>query len=144
MNKASKSGGATKPAQKRSAPKQPSTKLAKPSNAQGGGRLAEVVAQLAQSAEKLAQAANRLTEATTRLSLAAKAQPESVPTQGQPAADAAAPQQESSTTVLQRHNPLILRQIPRREAKANPDAGKSKTHENRPFMDNTLQSGRIL
>ena len=46
-------------------------------------------------AKKLAQAADRLTEATTRLSLAAEARPESVPTQGQPAADSAAPQQES-------------------------------------------------
>src|SRR5215469_15734664 len=95
MNKASKPGGAKKLTQKGPAPKQPSTKLAKPSNAQGGGRLAEVVAQLAQSAEKLTQAADRLTEATTRLSLAAEAQPESVPTRGQPIADAAAPQQES-------------------------------------------------
>jgi hypothetical protein len=38
---------------------------------------------------------------------------------------------------------LILRQILRREAKANPDADKSKHHENRPFMGSTLQSCRI-
>src|SRR5215469_3342762 len=95
MTKASKPGGAKKLAQKRPAPKQWSTKSAKPRNVQGGAGLAEVVAQLAQSAEKLAQAADRLTEATTRLSLAAEARPESVPTRGQPIADAAAPQQES-------------------------------------------------
>jgi hypothetical protein len=98
MNKASKPGGAKKLAQKRPAPKRPLTKPAKPSNAQDGAGLAEVVAQLAQSAEKLAQAADRLTEATTRLSLAAEARPESVPMQGQPVADAAAPQQESGAT----------------------------------------------
>jgi len=44
MNKASKPGGAKKLAQKRPAPKRPSTKPAKPRNAQGGDRLAEVVA----------------------------------------------------------------------------------------------------
>jgi hypothetical protein len=95
MNKASKPGDAKKPARKGSPPKQSSTKSAKPRKAQSGGRLAEVVAQLAQSAEKLAQAADRLTEAAARLSLAAEARPESVPMQDQPAADAAAPQQES-------------------------------------------------
>jgi hypothetical protein len=44
MTKASKPGGAKKLAQKRSAAKRLSTKPAKPSNAQGGDRLAEVVA----------------------------------------------------------------------------------------------------
>jgi hypothetical protein len=95
MNKASKLGGAKKPAQKRPAPKQRLTKPAKPRKTQGGAGLAEVVAQLAQSAGKLAQAADRLTDATMRLSLAAEAQHESVQTRSHPVADAAAPQQES-------------------------------------------------
>jgi hypothetical protein len=98
MNKASKPGGAKKPAQKRPAPKQRSTKPAKPRNAQGGVGLAGVVAQLAQSAEKLAQAVDRLTDATTRLSLAAEAQHESVQTRSQPAADEAITQQEAEAT----------------------------------------------
>jgi hypothetical protein len=44
------------------------------------------------------------------------------------------------TTVLQKHSPLILRRLPRREAKANPDVGKSKHRENRPFIDSTQGS----
>src|ERR1700731_832605 len=67
MKKASRSGGMTKPAQKRPAQKKLVTKSAKPKKAQDGARLAEVVTQLALSAEKLAQAADRLAEATARL-----------------------------------------------------------------------------
>jgi hypothetical protein len=94
MKKASKPTVAKKPTAKKPMQKQPSAKLANSKKAQGGAGLTEVVAQLAQSAEKLAQAAKRLAEATARLSITAEARPESAPTQGQPAADLAAPQPE--------------------------------------------------
>jgi hypothetical protein len=94
MNKASKPGGAKKPAQKRPAPKQRSTKPARPRKAQGGTRLAEVVAQLAHSAEKLAQAADRLAEVTARLSLAAEARHETLKTQDQSTPDSTVSPQE--------------------------------------------------
>jgi len=98
MNKANKLGGAKEPAQKGPPSKQQLTKTSKPRKAHGGTGLAEVVAQLAESAEKLVQAADRLSDATTQLSVAAEVRHESSRTQGQPADDMAAPQQESEVT----------------------------------------------
>jgi hypothetical protein len=94
MNRASKPGGAKKPAQKRPAPKQRSAKPAKPRKTQSGAGLAVVVAQLAQSAEKLAQAADRLTDAIAQLSLAAQARHETLEMQSQSTPDSTASPQE--------------------------------------------------
>lgn len=95
MKKASNRGTTTKLAQKRPTQKKPATKRARPTQAQGGAGLAEVVARLAVSAEKLAQAADRLAEATTRLSVAEPARHDKLDTPGQPPADSATPQPES-------------------------------------------------
>ncbi len=89
MKKASKPGGAKKPAQKK-----PPAKPAKPKKAQGGAGLAEVVAELSRNTATLAQAADKLAEAAARLSAATGARHGSGETPSRSATDAI-PRQES-------------------------------------------------